>query len=201
MSSVQGIMASRGLGASSSEANALAQTNQQFQEQVLNTGLNIGLTSQQNKANAIQQQINNLFSQTGQAMGISGQAAGQQSAQNLGESNLIASLPSFLNASSAQMAAFNKALNPNTGGFQSTFNQVTGDIGKATAALTNIADIGSMFATRGATLPGGGSPSSAMANLSQIPSATFQAPNLNAENYNQYGTNPLTGRPVTAQFE
>ena len=109
MSQVQATLASRGLGGSSTEANALAQTNQQFQQTVLQTGLNIGLTSQQNQAQAIQTQINNLFGQTGQAMGIAGQAAGQQSSQNLAESNLVASLPSFLNAQSLETGAYNTA--------------------------------------------------------------------------------------------
>ena len=96
VSQVQGVLASRGLGASSTEANALAQTNQQFQENVLQTGLNIGLTSQQNKAQSMQQQIQNLFGLGTQANAQAGAAAGQRSAQNLSQSYLIASLPYFL---------------------------------------------------------------------------------------------------------
>jgi hypothetical protein len=146
LSQVQGSMASRGLAASSTEANAENQTNEQFQEQTLNTGLQIGLTSQQNQAQALQAQINNLFGQTNTAMGISGQAAGQQSGQNLGISQLFASLPSFLNAQSAQEEQ-QATINANKGGFQSEFNTVTGDTNSALGTATNLLNFGKQFAS------------------------------------------------------
>jgi hypothetical protein len=202
MSQVQSTLASRGLGASSTEANALAQTNQQFQEQVLNTGLNIGMTSQKNKADALQQQINNLFGQTSQAMGITGGAAEKQSSQNLGQSNLIASLPSFLTAQSDQQQAFNKSMEPQ-GGFQNTFNQVTGDINQGVGAAGKLY---AAYATAGGSTMfnsyNQGSPNSPTgASTSGVPSNSYKAPNLNASGYNQYGVDPVTGRPTNAQFE
>jgi hypothetical protein len=98
---VQAASAATGTAGSSAQAAALAQAQNEFQSTVLSTGLNIGLTSQKNQADALQQQINNLYGQTGQAMSITGAAAGQQSQQQLGESELIGSLPSFLNNQSA----------------------------------------------------------------------------------------------------
>jgi hypothetical protein len=140
MSQVQATLATRGLGASSTEANALAQTNQQFQETVLSTGLNIGLTSQQNQAQALEAQISNLFGQTNTAMNITGQAAGQQSSQQLGESQLIGSLPSILNSQSAQEEKSAQAqYNAQHPGFQGMFNEVTGDINTSVSTLGNLA--------------------------------------------------------------
>ena len=204
LSQVQATLASRGLGASSTEANALAQTNEQFQQTVLNTGLNIGLTSQQNQAQALQQEINNLFGQTGEAIESTTSAAEQQSKQNLGESNLIGSLPSFLNSQALATAANNTAAS-NTGGFQNTFNQVTGDIGKGAGAAGNLL---AAYSTSGASSVfsgfgsgGTGSPGSTFAQNPNGASANPAPANLNAPGYNPYGTSPITGRPTYAQFE
>jgi len=182
ISAVQGVMASRGLGASSTEANALAQTAQQFQQNVLQTGLNIGLTSQQQKEQAIQSQINNLFGQTGQALSGAQAVGSQQSQQNLGISNLFASLPSFLNAQSAQeeqlATATEKANHP---GFQGTFNQVTSDIGQA---VNTVGQAVAAYYTFGGSsvlqnlLGKGPKPYSAPTPAPYNP-ATFQPPSLN----------------------
>src|SRR5208337_1684483 len=102
------------------------QAQNEFQGTVLQSGLNIGLTSQTNQANALQTQINNLYGQTNQAMGITGAAAQQQSQQQLGESQLIGSLPSYMNAQSLNQGAYNTAATKGST-FQDTFNQVTGD--------------------------------------------------------------------------
>ena len=96
LSTLQTTMASRGLGASSTENNALAQTGQKFKEDVLATGLQVGQTQQTAKAKSIQDQINNLFGLTSTEEQISAGAAGQKSAQDLGQSNLVSSLPYFL---------------------------------------------------------------------------------------------------------
>lgn len=141
LSQVQGAIASRGLAASSTENNALAQTNQEFQNQVFSTGLSVGLQSQQNQANALQEQINNLFGQTGQAIGVTGQAAGQKSAQDLSQSNLLASLPSFLNAQALQTGQFNtNATRGNS--FLDTFNQVTSGINTGIDTIGNLMTLG-----------------------------------------------------------
>jgi hypothetical protein len=165
VASVQSTMASRGLGAGSTEANALAQTGQQFNETVLSTGLNIGLTSQKNQADALQSQINNLFGQSNQAMSIGGAAAGQQSQQMLGESNLIASLPSFLQSQARAQGAYDTAATKGTT-FMDTFNQVTSGINQGVNTLGNLMTLGKDVSTpfggvkqstpsSGATMPGG----------------------------------------------
>ena len=204
MASVQSTMASRGLGAGSTEANALAQTGQQFNQVVLQQGLNIGMTAQTNKANALQAQINNLFGQTGTAMSISGNAASQQSKQNLGTSQLIGSLPSVLSAQALQQGAFNTQATSG-GGFQDTFNQVTGDIGKATSAAGKLyaayqtSGASSFFDSTATTFSSPNSPTGAP--TSGIPSSSYKSPNLNASGYNSYGTDPITGRPTNQMFE
>jgi hypothetical protein len=116
LDTVQGALGSRGLWGSSTEANALAQTGAQFQEQVLSTGLQVGQTSQNAKATAIQNQINSLLGLTGTEEQISGAAAGQRSKQNLGQSNLVASLPYFLQQSANQQALINQQLKGGKGG-------------------------------------------------------------------------------------
>jgi hypothetical protein len=148
---IQGVMASRGLAASSTENNALAQTGEKFQENVMSTGLQVGLDAQKNKAASIQAQINNLFGLTGTEEGIAGSAAGQRSSQNLGQSNLIASLPFFLNQASQQQDLIARQLN-SQGGFQGKFDQVTGDISKGMNALQTLAMVPSQFKT---ATPGG----------------------------------------------
>ena len=184
MASVQSTMASRGLGAGSTEANALAQTGEQFNQTVLQTGLNIGLTSQQNQANALQSQINNLFGQTSQAMSVSGAAAGQQSSQNLGESNLIASLPSFLNAQSLNTGAYNTAATKGTT-FMDTFNEVTSAINMGTNTATNLMGkqglqgiIGGAPSNPQPYSSGGTNPMMPSAASTSMGGANYQNPNL-----------------------
>lgn len=145
LSNVQGIIASRGLSASSTENAALAETNKQFQDQVFSTGLDVGMKSQQAKANSIQAQINNLFGFGTSAMGESGAAARQRSAQDLGQSNLIASLPYFLRSTGQQDAAAKIASDQwrsDNSGFQHTFDQVTGDIQKGAGAFNALKSMG-----------------------------------------------------------
>ena len=193
LSQVQATMASRGVAGSSTENNALAQTDQQFQQNVLSTGLNIGLTSQQNQANALQTQINNLFQQSNTAMGIQGSAAGQQSSQDLSQSNLLASLPSFLNANSASQTAAAEAYDKSNGGFQNTFNQVTGDINTGINTLGNLMTLGKNISTPLGSIsnsqPASGagtnpmSPSSASTSMG---GTNYTNPNLNAPGYNEF---------------
>jgi|SRR5579864_4424214 len=188
LSQVQGAMASRGVAGSSTENNALAQTNLQFQQGLLSTGLSIGQQQQQARAQAMQAQINNLFGLTGQETGIKGQAAGQESAQNLSESNLLASLPSFYNSQAQMQEAIAQANKANTG-FQSEFNTVTGDIGSATGALTNLFNVGKTAASAAGAGGPAGSPSTAAPatfNPSGIPSSNYTSPNLNVPGYNQF---------------
>lgn len=154
LSQVQGAMASRGVAGSSTENNALAATDQQFKEQTLATGLSIGQQQQTARASSIQAQIAQLFGLVGTETGVKGAAAGQQSKQDLATSNLVGSLPSFLNAQSAeeeQIAKSNQG-----GGFWDTFNKVTSGINKATDTLENLAFIPQQFKSQAPGAPSGG---------------------------------------------
>ena len=135
LSTVQGTLASRGISGSSTEANALAQTEKQFQQQVLSTGLDVGQKSKAAKAQAIQDRINQLFQGGLTARGQAGQAAGQRSAQDLSQSNLIASLPYFLRSSGEQEAASTIAASKKRGG---SFGDIA--LGTVTGAVTGGAE-------------------------------------------------------------
>ena len=189
VAAVQSAMQAQGTPASSAEATALATASQQFQQTVLSTGLNIGLTSQQNQANALQAQINNLFGQTGQAISAQTGAAEQQSQQNLGQSQLLASLPSFLNANSAIQEQAATAAQKGKG-FQGTFNQVTGDIASGANALENLAMIPSQFqtapgASTAASAPTtfGTSPTTPSSASTAMGGTNYQNPTLNLPGY------------------
>lgn len=147
LSSVQGIVASRGLAASSTENAALAQTNKEFQQQVFSTGLDVGMKSQKNRATAMQAQINNLFGFGTSTLGMAGQAAGQKSAQDLGQSNLIASLPYYLRStgmSEAQATIAADEARAAQSGFYSKFNQVTGAINQGINTYNNLRSTGNL---------------------------------------------------------
>lgn len=147
LASVQGVIGSRGLAASSTENLALAQTGEQFKENVFSTGLNVGIQSQQEKARALQNQINAYLGLATSEEGLAGRAAGQISSQDLGQSNLIQSLPFFLSQAAKENQLFQGALS-DRGGFQDVFNQVTGDIGKGTSAFQNLLQIPAQFQSR-----------------------------------------------------
>src|SRR6476646_2103808 len=84
LGSVEGAAAQRGLAGSSVEANAMAQAQQQFQQNVLSQGLGIGMQQQQNQAGVLQglgaQQFGAGQQQYGlgtQYAGLANQSAGQ----------------------------------------------------------------------------------------------------------------------------
>lgn len=114
---VTGQMASRGLGGSSIEANAMAQNQALYQQNVLQTGLGIGQQQQQNQANALIGLGGQQFGAGQQQYGLGAQYAGlaQGSAgQQSDLSSLIAGLPSqFTNQALGQNAAL-QALRPQT---------------------------------------------------------------------------------------
>lgn len=138
LATVQSVMGSRGLSSSSSEINALAAAGEQFKEGVFQTGLGVGMQSQQEKAKAISNQINALLGLAGGEERLGGAAAGQRSSQNLGQSNLIQSLPFFFSQAAKEDQLFQQA-QAKIGGFQDTFNQVTGDINQASATYQGLA--------------------------------------------------------------
>lgn len=134
LSLVQGTIASRGIPGSSTENNALAETNRQFMDQTMATGLQVGMDSQKSKAAAIQNQINNLFGLTGTEEGIAGGAAGQKSQQDLGQSNLIASLPYFLSQDAFAKNQYYNAQNKGMGAWD-VAERVIGDTAQIASSV------------------------------------------------------------------
>lgn len=135
----EGAYGRRGIAGSSTEAQALQIGNSDFQKNVLQQGLSIGVDSQQKKAAAMQARIAQLQGASGQAFGLEGNATATKSAQDLSQSNLLASLPFFLSsADKANAAAFQARQKPHG------FLQSLSDVATGTSL---IADIGSAGAT------------------------------------------------------
>lgn len=168
LATVQSVMGSRGLASSSSENNALAATGEQFKEGVFSTGLNVGMQSQQEKAKAISDQIAQLLGLAGGEEKLGGAAAAQRSQQGLGQSNLIQSLPFFLSQAAKENQLFQGSLDK--GGFQDTFDQVTGDISKGMNAFQTIAMVPGQFKTAPQT------PTTSGPNLPGYPGGFSSAP-------------------------
>ena len=100
-SQTQAQLAARGLTGSNIEANALQTGNTNFQNQVLQTGLQVGQTAQQNVGNSLQTQAGGLQTASNNNFALQGQAAGQISSQNLAQENYLNSLP-FLYGQASQ---------------------------------------------------------------------------------------------------
>lgn len=103
--------ARRNLTGSSTEANAIAENERKFRENVLNTGLNVGLNEQGNERQILQNRINQLQGDYQQAYGFLPGSLGRQGgvAQNIGASDmnlalLKGSLPLYLNSYSTNAA-------------------------------------------------------------------------------------------------
>lgn len=187
LADVQGVIASRGITGSSTENNALAQTGQQFKENVLATGLQVGLDAQKQKAQSISDQISRLFSSGTAASGMVGQAAGQRSSQDLAQSNLIASLPYFLRSSAtaeAQARISSDQATANQDSFAAKFNSITGMINTGINTFGNVATFGKNIST-----PFGGvSNTPTNGNSPSVPASSgnpmgFSGSKLNAPGY------------------
>lgn len=112
---VQGAAAQRGLAGSSLEAQAMAQAQQQFQQNVLSQGLGVGLNAQQQQAALLQGLGGQQFGLAGQQYGLAPQylsLANQSAGQNVGLAEDMAQLPGqAANQAIAQNAAI-QAMNP-----------------------------------------------------------------------------------------
>jgi len=108
---LEGDFARRNLAGSSIEANALTDANRKYNETVLNTGLNLGLQTQQASANAIQQRINQLMSSSGQSSSLLAGGASQLSDQSFKNMQDITQLPNFLRAQAQQALLFSQQQN------------------------------------------------------------------------------------------
>lgn len=105
---ISGEAAQRGVAGSSIEANSMAQAQGQFQQNVLNQGLNIGMTQQQNIAQVIQNLYNQKIAQQNMLYGLQQGTAGQISQQGYANAEFLAQLPILLQGNAVQAAAMNQ---------------------------------------------------------------------------------------------
>lgn len=133
-SQTQAQEAARGLTGSNIEANALQTGNTNFQNQVLQTGLQIGTTAQTNVGNLLQTQAGVLQTASNNNTALSGQASGQLSSQDLAQQNYLNSLPFLYGQASQQSQAAQLAIkqaqnaSAGGGGIGSTVGTIGGGI-------------------------------------------------------------------------
>lgn len=108
---LEGDYARRGITGSNIEANALSDAQRKYQENILATGLNLGMNTQQAQASAIQNRINQLFGASGQSSNLLGAGMGQLSTEQQNNLQQITQLPLFLRAMNNQDVLFNKQMN------------------------------------------------------------------------------------------
>lgn len=108
---LEGDFARRNIAGSSIEAGALSDANRKYKENVLNTGLNLGLNTQQAQASAIQQRINQLFGASGQSSNLIGSGSSQLATDQMNNMQSITQLPYFLQAMNQQRALFDDQMN------------------------------------------------------------------------------------------
>lgn len=164
-SQTQAQLAARGLTGSNIEANALETGNTNFQNQVLQTGLQIGQTSQTNVANSLQTQAQGLQGASNSNLALQGQATGQISSQNLAQQNYLQSLPYLYGQTSIQDEATRQALTQASnasaggGGIGSALGGVAGlGLGLLAAPATSGASLlasGAIGSALGSSLGGG----------------------------------------------
>ena len=103
---LEGDAARRGIAGSSTEMNALAENERLFRQNVLSTGLNIGLSERDRTAQLLGTRYNLLAG----SLGRQGQVAGQLSAQDFEGTQLRAQLPIYLRGVSSQELATQNAI-------------------------------------------------------------------------------------------
>lgn len=108
--------AARGIPGSSIEANAREEQNRIYKENLLSTGLTVGMTQQQNRAKAIQDEINRRSGLTvtgtnaqAAGLGLESGAAAHLSTLAANDQALLSSLPLYLRSYVAQALAAERA--------------------------------------------------------------------------------------------
>lgn len=150
---LQGDFARRNIAGSSIEANALADAQRKYQENILSTGLNLGMNTQQAQASAIQNRINQLFGASGQSSGLMGSGAGQLNTEQMTNMQNITQLPLFLQAMMQQRQLFDKQMNEGP----SLWDKIDRGINTG----NNLFGIGKNIASTAAGFPGFGGGSTA----------------------------------------
>jgi hypothetical protein len=139
-SNLEGDYARRGITGSSIEANALADMQRKYQENVLSQGLTIGMNEQQTAVNAIQNRLTQLFGAASQGTNLLGSAASNLTTDQFNNMNSITQLPLYLQAANQQLIASRKASEP---GKQSWMD----DLNKDLTTTKNILDTGTKVAS------------------------------------------------------
>ncbi len=142
---VQTGAAARGLAGSSIESQTRADAGNTFKENVLSTGLTVGLNQQQQQEQAVQAEIQRQTglltganSNTLNAFSLAGGAAGQLSQGQQQSTALLSSLPSYLQAQNLQQLIAKDAYTKSRGG---GFMKTLGDINTGINVFKNFATI------------------------------------------------------------
>lgn len=125
---VQTDAAARGNTGSSLEANAMAGTDKQFKEGVLQQGLNVGMQEQQNLAQVIQNLYNQKLQQQSLLYGLQQQTGGAISAQNYQNAQFMAQLPLLLNSYASQQMQLRNQQNTSGGGWENMLGTALGGV-------------------------------------------------------------------------
>lgn len=112
LAQVEGAFSRRGLVGSNIEASAMGEQGRLFNQNVLNTGLQVGLQQQQNLGNAYQNRSTAMLQGADAAYGRQGQALGQLSSISAQEAQMLASLPSYLQNQALQQLMLSRQMNP-----------------------------------------------------------------------------------------
>lgn len=112
LAQVEGAYGRRGLVGSNIEASAMGEQGRLFNQNVLNTGLQVGLQQQQNLGNAYQNRSTAMLQGAQGAYGNQGNALSQLSQISAQEAQMLASLPSYLQNNALQQLMLSKQMNP-----------------------------------------------------------------------------------------
>lgn len=178
---VQTAAAARGNTGSSLEADALAQTKQQFDQGVLATGLQVGQQQQQNQASVIQQLYNQKLQQQNLLYGLQQQTGGQLSTQNYNNAQFLAQLPLLLNSYATQQAQLSNNISNSSPNWENTLGTGLGAVAGAYFGGPIGASIGaSLGGSTANDITGNSSPSQTSASIgSNLPLLYGAASNRN----------------------
>ena len=113
---LQGDASRRGVAGSSIEAQAAAGAGREFKQNVLNTGLQVGMSQQQQLLNLLYGTGGQYLGAAGQASGLQGGATGQISRQANDNATFMSQLPIYLRSQAMQEEAMRKANSASAGG-------------------------------------------------------------------------------------
>lgn len=194
----EGAFARRGLTGSNIEGSAITDAARQFNENVLSTGLNIGMTQQDALAKALSGRSDLLFQGAENANSRLGGAAGQMSSQDAESSQFLASLPAYLRQLALQEQQVRNAMSKKSNPWGTVGSLLGGGVGAFFGGPVGFG-IGSSLGGGIGNLAGGGSDATSNAMISQVPywmmaakGGSSSSPLLNPESSRSY-YNPSSG--------